>query len=214
MKLQPASLEPKASATATSAMPQTRDATPWPNTVLASTKLFVATSWPILPNRNEITAPAILKMKRPNAENAPPKQAAISHPMVLGNSAPNNNNMSLPNVPSEELYRWGPQCPVCAQSTPNPKQKGFQLGEKRLGWRHTEGKKGRKAKKEDKMRIKLTAEQCTDNYYPLSPQYKPSYKETPLNIQVRPSHHYKTEEGRKERLEVLNEIQFRLLIRI
>ena len=37
MEQQPASLEQKASATVTSAIPLTRDATPWPNTVPAST---------------------------------------------------------------------------------------------------------------------------------------------------------------------------------
>ena len=44
MVQQPTSLESKASATARSAIPLTRDATPWPNTVLASTNLFVARS--------------------------------------------------------------------------------------------------------------------------------------------------------------------------
>ena len=119
MEKQPASLEPKASATATSAFPPTRDATSWANSVLASTYLFVVRSWPITPNRNDIPAPVINKMKRPNAENSPIKQAVIPHPMVLGNSAPNNNNMILPSVPSEELCRWGPHCSVCTQSAPH-----------------------------------------------------------------------------------------------
>ena len=79
MELQPASLEPKTSATATSAIPSTRDATPLPDTVLASTNLFVARSWLVPLNRNNIPAPAIHKMKRPNAENALLKQTAIPH---------------------------------------------------------------------------------------------------------------------------------------
>ena len=53
-------------------------------------------------------------MERPNVESAPPKQA-----VMLGNPA--QNKMSLPNVPSEELCRLGPQCPICAQSAQNLK---------------------------------------------------------------------------------------------
>ena len=41
--------QPKATSAATFATLQTRDDTPWPNTVLASTNLFVARSWPISP---------------------------------------------------------------------------------------------------------------------------------------------------------------------
>ena len=50
------------------------------------------------------------------------------------------------------------------------------------------------------MKRRLSAEQHTNNYYPPSPQYRPSY-----DIQDRPSHHYKTEEERRKRLELLNE---------
>ena len=66
-------------------------------------------------------------MERPNAEKASPKQVVIPYPMVLGNSA--QNNMSLPNVPSEELCGWGPQCPICAQSAPNLKTEDFNWEE-------------------------------------------------------------------------------------
>ena len=90
MEQQPTSLEPKASAIATSAISLLRDATPWPNTVLASTNLFIVRSWPNLPNGNEIPAPAILKMERPDAENVHQMQAVIPYPVVLGNSAPYN----------------------------------------------------------------------------------------------------------------------------
>ena len=61
-------------------------------------------------------------------------------------------------------------------------------------------KEGEKQKKEDQLKRKLTAEQCINNYYPPSPQYRPSY-----NIQDGPSHHHKTEEERKERLELSND---------
>ena len=41
--------QPKATAAATFAASPARDGTPWSNTVLASTNLFVARSWPIPP---------------------------------------------------------------------------------------------------------------------------------------------------------------------
>ena len=66
-------------------------------------------------------------MDRPDAEDAPPIQAVIPHPMVLGNSA--QNNTSVPNVPSEELCGWGQQCPICAQSTPSLKMEDFDWEE-------------------------------------------------------------------------------------
>ena len=66
-------------------------------------------------------------------------------------------------------------------------------------------KREEKQKKEDKLRRKLTAEQHMDNYYPPSPQYRLFYKENPFNIQNKPSHHNKTDEGRRERLEHLND---------
>ena len=54
-----------------------------------------------------------------------------------------------------------------------------------------------KAKEEEKQKRE---DQLKRNYYPPSPQYIPSY-----NIQDRQSHHYKTEEERRERLEFLND---------
>ena len=65
-------------------------------------------------------------------------------------------------------------------------------------------KREEKQRKEDELRRKLMIEQCSNDYYPPRPQYRPSYEENPLNIQERSSHHYKTEEGRRERLELLN----------
>ena len=61
-------------------------------------------------------------------------------------------------------------------------------------------KEEEKQKKEDQLRRKLTAKQHTNNYYAPSLQYRPSY-----DIQDRPLHHYRTEEERRERLELLND---------
>ena len=187
MEQQPTSLVSKASGTATSAIPLTKDATPWPNTVPASTNLFVTRSWLIPPNENKIPAPAIITMERPHAESAPPKQAGIPCPMVLDNSAPYNNNTSLANVTSEELCRWGPQCPICAQSAPNLKIEDSDWEEGDWNGDIQKAKEEEKQKKEDKLRRKLAAEQCTNNYYPPSPQHNPFYR-----VQDGPSHHYKT----------------------
>ena len=45
------------------------------------------------------------------------------------------------------------------------------------------------------MKQKLADEQQTSNYYPLCPQYNPSYEEDPINPQDEPSH-FKLEEER------------------
>ena len=78
----PTPLQPRAPATASATIAPTRDDTPWPKTVPASTNLFVArSSWPIPPNGNEIPIPALIKMEeRTNTENAPQKQAVIPPP--------------------------------------------------------------------------------------------------------------------------------------
>ena len=65
-------------ATATFATLLTRDDTPWPNTVLASTNLFLAwSSWPIPLSVNEAPTLTFIKMEKSD-EKAPPKQAVIS----------------------------------------------------------------------------------------------------------------------------------------
>ena len=48
MEPQPTPLQPMAPATTSAAILPTRDDTPWPNTLPASTNLFVARSWPIV----------------------------------------------------------------------------------------------------------------------------------------------------------------------
>ena len=102
--------------------------------------------------------------------------------MVLGHSAPNNNSMTLPNVPSEELCRWGPQCSVCAQSDPHPELEGSNWEKDDWNGNIQKGKMEEKQKKEEELRRKLTAEQHTGNYYPPNPQYRLSYKENPINV--------------------------------
>ena len=57
-------LQPKSSTIATSIISLTRDDTPWSNTVPASTNLFVARSWLITPNGNEIPIPPSLRWRR------------------------------------------------------------------------------------------------------------------------------------------------------
>ena len=80
-----------------------------------------------------------------------------------------------PQNKAEEMCRWGPHCPICVKSTPNPKAES------------SEDLNGRRQ------------DQLERNYYPQSSQYSPSY-----DIPDRFSQHYKTEEDRKERLEFLN----------
>ena len=90
--------QPKATASATA--PQTREDTPWPNAIPASTNLFVTrASWPIPPS--ETSTHMFIN-------RTPPKLAAIPHMMAPQNKA-------------EEMCRWGLHCPICAKSIPNPK---------------------------------------------------------------------------------------------
>ena len=123
------------------------------NTILASTNLFVARSWLIPLNRNEIQAQAILKVKRLNAESAPLKQAVIPCLMVLGSSAPNNDNM--PNMPSEEMCRWGPQCPVCVQYAPHPRPKDSNWEEEDWNGDVQKAKREEKQRKEEELKKSL-----------------------------------------------------------
>ena len=77
--------------------------------MLASTNLFVArASWPI--PQSETSTPIFIEMEKAE-ERTPLKIAAITHVMV--NKPPQNK--------AEEIYGWGPYCPMCTKSTPNPK---------------------------------------------------------------------------------------------
>ena len=99
--------------TTTFIAPTTKDDTPWPNTIPALTNLFVARApWPIPPNVNEVPTPTFVKTEKAE-EKISPKQASIPHAMIL--NKPQNNK------PAEKACGWGPQCPICTQSTLNTK---------------------------------------------------------------------------------------------
>ena len=85
---------------------QTREDTPWPNTVPVSTNLFEArASWPIPPAET----PTVVKMEK---TEAPPRVAPIPYAMVL--NKPKNNRQV------EEKCTWGLHCPLC------PKEEGTE----------------------------------------------------------------------------------------
>ena len=110
----------------------------------ASTNLFAArASWPIPPNVNEVPTPTFVKTEKTD-EKTPLKQAAIPHAMILNN--PQNSK------PVEETCGWGPQCPICTQSTPNIKAEDSEED-----WNSNRQRK----RKED---------QSERNYYPPNPQ--------------------------------------------
>ena len=93
------------------------------------------------------------------------------------------NKLPQNSKPAEEMCGWGPQCPICAQSTPNLKAEDS----KEECWNGD--RQG--TKKEDQLKR---------TYCPPSPQYSPSY-----DFPDRLSHHNKMEKHRKERLEFLND---------
>ena len=134
---------------ATFTAPVIRDDSPWSNTILALTNLFVArASWPISPNMNEVPTPTFVKTEKAE-EKTPSKQVAIPHAMVL--NKPQNN------IPAEKAYGWGPQYPICTQSIPNTKAEDSE--EDWNGNRQGNGKE----------------DQLERNYYPPSPKYSPTY---------------------------------------
>ena len=95
----PQEQQPEATPTVTTL--QTREDTPWSNTMPASTKLFNAKkSWPIPPT----DTPAVVKMEK---TEVPPRVAAIPHTLVM--NKPQNNR------PAEEECIWGPHCPICTK---------------------------------------------------------------------------------------------------
>ena len=113
---------------------------------------------------SETSMPMFIKTEKAE-DRAPPKIASIPHVMV--NKSPQGKG--------EEMCRLGLHCPICTESTPNPKEESSE------DWND---------KRQD---------QLQRNYYPQSPQYSQSY-----DILDRFSQHYKTED-RKERLEFLND---------
>ena len=93
-----------------------------PNTMPASTNLFVArASWPLSPHTDEVQTPTFVKTEKADEKNLP-KQAAIPHALIL--------NKPQSNKPAEEECRWGPHCPICAKSYPKSQDNEFR----RLEW--------------------------------------------------------------------------------
>ena len=94
--------------------------------------------------------------ERPNAESVPPKQAATPHPKVLSKPAQNNKS-------SEELCRWGPQCPICVKSAPNLKTEDSE--EEDWNGDRQKAKEEEKQKKEDQLK-RITIPQVHSTYHP------------------------------------------------
>ena len=61
---------------------------------------------------DEVPVPTSVKTEKAK-EKTPPKQAAIPHTLIL--NKPQNSKTA------EQECRWGPQCPVCTQASPNIK---------------------------------------------------------------------------------------------
>ena len=158
--------QPKVTTTATFTALLTRDGTSWPNTVPTSTNLFVArASWPIPPNVNEVPTHTFVKTAKAD-EKTPSKQVAIPHAMVL--------NKSQNSKSAEEVCGWGPQCPICTLSNPEPERRRFQ----------EEDSNGNRQRTKKEEQLKRT-------YSPPTPQYSQSY-----DFPDRLSHHYKTKKDK------------------
>ena len=104
--------QPKATATATA--PQTREDTPWPNTMQPVLTCLSQGHHGQFPP-SETSTPIFVKTEKAE-DKTPPKIAAILHMMV---SKPPQNK-------AEEMCRWGLHCPICAKSTPNPKAESLE----------------------------------------------------------------------------------------
>ena len=124
---------------------------------------------------NEVPTPTFVKTEKAD-EKTPPKQAAISHAMIL--NKPQNSK------PEEEACGWGPQCPICTQSQSIPNINAEDSEEDWNGDRQGNRKEN----------------QFKKNYYSPRLQDSPSY-----DFPDRLSHHYKMEKDRNERLEFLDD---------
>ena len=107
--------------------------------------------------------------------------------------------MSLPNVPSEELFRLEPQCPICAQSAPNLNTEDSDLEEEDWNGDIEKVKEEGKQKNEDQLRRKFTAEQCTNGYYPQAHNTDHPMEKTPLTSKI--DHHIITKQSQKKKEE-------------
>ena len=127
----PMAQQSKATTTASSTAPPTRDDTLWPNTMPASTNLFVArVSWPIPLILMKSQQPPLSRQKRQRRRPNQNKQLS-PHALIL--TKPQKSK------PAEEEGRWGPQCSICMQSTPNIKAEDTEEE-----WNGDRQKKGRK----------------------------------------------------------------------
>ena len=167
--------QPKATTAAKFATPPTRDVYSMAKHYSGLNQFICCRSWPIPPNGNEVPAPTFIKMEKSD-EKAQPKQAVICCPMVLGNPPQNNES-------SGELCGWVPQFPICVQPAPNLKAEDS----KEEDWN---GDRQKQRKKISRKEITIPQAHSTPH---------------PITSQDRLSHHYKTEEERKERLEFLND---------
>ena len=64
------------------------------------------------PYNGEVPTPTFVKTEKAEEKNLT-KQAAIPNTLML--------NKPQSDKPAEEDCKWGPHCPICMISTPNPK---------------------------------------------------------------------------------------------
>ena len=84
-----------------------------------------------------------------------------------------------------------------AQSAPHRQPEDSDWEEEDLDGDIQKAKRDEKQEKEDKLRRKVAAEQCTDNCYHPSPQYDCPEKKTPLTFKI--DHHTIKNQRRKKR---------------
>ena len=130
---QPANLIPKTTASATPAIlpvmsTPSRDPTPWPNTVPASSNLFITRPWPLCPDNGDSqiqTTQKMIKSEPSQTENTQ-RKTTIPHPvsLITENHAATSNpaTANIMATPKSREGRWGPYCQYRAQSTSHPEQ--------------------------------------------------------------------------------------------
>ena len=95
----------------------------------------------------------------------PLKQAVIPHPTVLGNAAPNVNNMTLPMYHQKNCADGDHNAQSVAQSNPHPEPEGSNWEEEDWNGNKQKAKRGEK-QKGGELRRKLTIPQAhsTDHH--------------------------------------------------
>ena len=140
MEYQPVTLIPKTRATATPAIlaamsTPSSHPTPLPNTVMASTNLFITRSWSLPPNKGDSLIPAMQKMieSDPSKTENTSRKTTIPCPFSLISeniataSSPATANIVETSKSQEE--RWGPLCQCCVQSASHPEQADLDWSE-------------------------------------------------------------------------------------